>query len=97
VAQTRELALEDATAEPTRLDLVAATTTLGEVCAALATTKPGAPDGRSTVTPPPTDVTPAIAPAATDRHAEALLVGFAGGLLVAALLLLPRPGARRRD
>jgi hypothetical protein len=38
-----------------------------------------------------------VGPGPTDRHAVALLVGFAVGLVAAALLLLPRPGARRRD
>jgi hypothetical protein len=96
LAETREVALAESVG-PTRLDLVATTTTLDEVCAALAMTRPAAGNGRTNVTPPPTDAGPAVGPGGTDRHAAALLVGFAVGLVAAALLLLPRPGARRRD
>lgn len=54
--------------------------------------------GRPAITPPPTDATAvALESAGADRHGPALTIGFAIGLLIAAALLLPRRGARRRD
>ena len=89
-----------AEAVPDRLTVIAATNLLGEVCGTTATTPPGSrtDDHQPGLTPPPTDTYAARGAAGrADRLGPALLVGFAVGLLAAAALLLPRPGARRRD
>jgi hypothetical protein len=101
VADTRDVMLEEPGARPAAIDLVAATTVLGEVCGTLATAKPDAarPPAarpRSAVTPPPTETGAALDAAPSDRHAAALVVGFATGLLATILFVLPRP-RRRRD
>jgi hypothetical protein len=96
LAETRDLTLEEPGAHPAVLDLVAATTLLGEVCATLATAKPDAARPPAAVTPPPTETGVVLESAATDRHAAALVVGFAMGLLATILFVLPRP-RRRRD
>jgi hypothetical protein len=93
--------LEEPGARPAAIDLVAATTVLGEVCGTLATAKPDAarPSAarpRSAVTPPPTETGAVLEAAPSDRHAAALVVGFATGLLATILFVLPRP-RRRRD
>ena len=94
----RSLALADAAPEP--LALTATTALLGEVCGTTGT--PGGNSGGSAgggggaqITPPPTDLGPALGSSAPDRLGPALVAGFAIGLVVA-MALLPRPGARRR-
>jgi hypothetical protein len=96
LAETRDVTLEEPGAHPAVLDLVATTTVLGEVCATLATAKPDAVQPPAAVTPPPTETGAVLEPAPTDRHAAALIVGFATGLLATILFVLPRP-RRRRD
>jgi hypothetical protein len=96
LAETRDLALGDPGLHPAVLDLVAATTVLGEVCGTLATARPDAVRPPAAVTPPPTEADATLEPASTDRHAAALIVGFATGLLATILFVLPRP-RRRRD
>jgi len=96
VADTRDVMLEEPAARPQALDLVAATTVLGEVCRTLATAKPDVARPPAAVTPPPTETGPGLEPASEDRHAAALVVGFATGLLATILFVLPRP-RRRRD
>ncbi len=97
VLDVRQLALADAAPDP--LSITASTTLLGEVCGTTATQPPvSAPrDGGtgSQLTPPPTD-TFRSGPVDPDRAGPALTIGFTIGLLAAAALLLPRPGARRR-
>ena len=89
-----------ADAAPTPLTLVAPPTLLGEVCGTTATPPPtsrGNSGGHPAITPPPTDLAAAaLEPGATDRHGPALSLGFVLGLILAGVLLLPRPGARRR-
>ena len=98
LADTRHLALADAAPDP--LTLTATTTLLGEVCGTTATPPPnntGAGRGPA-LTPPPTDAFAAPGAAGPDRLGPALTIGFVVGLLVTAtLLVLRRPGARRRD
>jgi hypothetical protein len=98
VKADRQLALADAPPDP--LTLTATTTLLGEVCGTTATPPPasrGASGGRPDLTPPPTDTFVAPIASTPDRIGTALTIGFAIGLLAAAAVLLPRPGARRRD
>lgn len=98
VAADREVALADAAPDP--LALTATTTLLGEVCGTTATPPPGgngAVSGRPGLTPPPTDTLAASIAIAPDRLGPALMIGFVVGLVAAAALLFPRPGARRRD
>lgn len=100
LASHQRMALADAAPDP--LTLTAATTLLGEVCGTTATPPPDSTGagsgGRPAVTPPPTDAFGDGSPTAPDRLGPALTVGFIVGLLAAAAaLLLPRPGARRRD
>jgi hypothetical protein len=102
LADRRLLRLADTTGAPARIDLVAATTLTGEVCAATATSPAvagglGAPAHGTGPTPPATDGLPAPLDGSTDRPATALLVGFGLGLLAALLFVLPRSGVRRRD
>lgn len=99
VHDTRDVALADVGAEVPVLDLVAATTVLGEVCATTATPKPDGPraTNRPGLTPPPTDTFGRPIAGDPDRTGPALTIGFLVGLVAAAVLLLPRPGARRRD
>ena len=93
-----------ADAAPVPLTLVATTTLLGEVCGTTATPPPASRGGNGAgsgghpaITPPPTDLSAAaLEPGPGDRHGPALSLGFVLGLLLAAALLLPRPGARRR-
>jgi hypothetical protein len=98
VDDTRTVALAETTDPLPPIELVATTTLLGEACGATATPPVlGAvpADPAPNVTPPPTD---AIRPAlggGSERLPTALLVGFAVGLAVAFLFLVPRPGARR--
>jgi hypothetical protein len=96
-------------AAPDPLTLKATTTLLGEVCGTTGTPPPnntgngaggsssGSGGGRPALTPPPTDTLHGAPPAAPDRLGPALTIGFAIGLLIAAAMLLPRPGARRRS
>ena len=94
VATTLQLPLAEAAAEP----LTITATLLGEVCGTTGT--PGGNTGNgggSALTPPPTDVSAARLASAADRSGPALTVGFVVGLLLAILLLVPRPGARRRN
>jgi hypothetical protein len=97
VAANQQLALADAAPDP--LTLTATTTLLGEVCGTTATTPPDSrgANGRPDLTPPPTDTFVAPIANAPDRIAPALTIGFVIGLVAAAAVLLPRPGARRRD
>jgi hypothetical protein len=102
LADTRALELAGATEAPSPIDLVAATTLLGEVCSVTATPPAvagglGAPARGSGPTPPATDGLPATLDRSDDHPATALLVGFGLGLLAALLFVLPRSGARRRD
>ena len=94
LAETRDLALEVPGAHGVPRP-AAATTVLGEVCATLATAKPDAARPPAAMTPPPTETGPSLS-GPTDRHATALVVGFATGLLATILFVLPRP-RRRRD
>ena len=98
VAANHQLALADATPDP--LTLTATTTLLGEVCGTTATPPPDSGvtnGGRPDLTPPPTDAFVATIANAPDRLGPALTIGVLIGLLVAAAVLLPRLGARRRD
>ncbi len=95
VAHSRSLTPAGTTALPA-IDLVAATTVLGEVCGTTATPHPEAgTHAAAHVTPPPTDTNPPAHAGPSERLATALLVGFVVGLVAAFLLLVPRPGARR--
>jgi hypothetical protein len=101
LSDTRQLALADAAPAPDPIALVASTKLLGEVCGATGTPRPtSAPNSgnhpRADPTPPATDASAALS-VHEDRPATALLVGFAVGLAAAGLLLIPRPGARRRN
>jgi len=93
----RDVALADG--EPDPLTLTASTTLLGEVCGTTATPPPNGQSGggRPGLTPPPTDTFPLAQSASAGREGPALSIGFVIGLLLAAVLLLPVPGARRRD
>lgn len=98
VAANHQMALADVSPDP--LTLIATTTLLGEVCGTTATPPPdsrGTSDGRPDLTPPPTDAFVATIANAPDRIGPALTIGFVIGLLAATAVLLPRPGARRRD
>ena len=88
-----------ADAPPQAMTLVATTTLLGEVCGTTATPRPnsGGGGGGAAITPPPTDIVPALSADRADRRGPALSIGFVVGLLIAGVLLLPRPGARRRS
>jgi hypothetical protein len=103
LTDTREIALAGATEPPAAIELVAATRLAGEVCGTTGTPQPpratpasnaGAP-ATPHLTLPPTDASPALGDRG-EQPATALLVGFAVGLAAALLLLLPRPGTRRR-
>jgi hypothetical protein len=96
LVETRDVTLEEPGTLPAALDLVAATTILGEVCGTLATARPDTVRPPPAPTPPPTETGAALERAPTDRHAAALIVGFATGLLATILFVLPRP-RRRRD
>ena len=101
VADTRQVALADAGAPPEPIALSAATELVGEVCGATGTPHPTpAPNSgshtRANPTPPPTDADPTLGDR-EERPASALLVGFVVGLAAAIVMLLPRPGARRRE
>jgi hypothetical protein len=96
VTDEREVALADGQPDP--LTLTAARTLVGEVCGTTGTpTDSGTGGGSSKVTPPPTDTSAAQLAAPSERRGPALTMGFVLGLLIAAVLLVPRPGARRRD
>ena len=103
VTDSRDIALEDATEPPATIELVASTELLGEVCGTTGTPQPPrptpAPNAGAAATPhltlPPTDASPALGDRG-EQPATALLVGFVVGLAAALLLLLPRPGTRRR-
>jgi hypothetical protein len=93
---TANVAWADSAPEP--LTLTATTTLLGEVCGTTGTpSNSQSGGGRPALTPPPTDVLARSIVDAPDRIGQALTIGFLLGLIVAAGLLLPRPGARRRD
>jgi hypothetical protein len=95
VIDVRSLALAEAAPEP--IALTASTTLLGEICGTTGTPPPtSGGSGGAAVTPPPTDVLDPGTAATSGRIGPALTIGFAVGLLLAAALLLPRPGARRR-
>lgn len=94
VAATVELALAETATEP----LAITATLLGEVCGTTGT--PGGTSGNgggAALTPPPTDVSAARLGSTADRSGPALSIGFVVGLLLAILLLVPRPRARRRS
>lgn len=93
IATTVELALAETAAEPIRVT----PTLLGEVCGTTGTPGGNPANGGDALTPPPTDVAAARLTPAADRLGPALTVGFIVGLLVATLLLVPRPGARGRE
>jgi hypothetical protein len=93
VATTAELALAETAAGPIRVTA----TLLGEVCGTTGTPPDsGARGGGAPLTPPPTDIVAARLAPATDRLGPALTIGFVVGLLLATLLVVPRPGARGR-
>lgn len=103
VSDARQLALSQGPPEP--LTVSATTTLLGEACGVTGTPGGGANGGTgggdsrggtAELTPPPTDVHLASAAAGPDRLATALSIGFAGGLLLAAVFLLPVRRTRRR-
>jgi hypothetical protein len=101
LAETRQVALSEAAVPPEPIALVARTELVGEVCGATGTPRPTpAPNSGSHTqanpTPPPTDANPTLGDR-EERPATALLVGFVVGLAAALLMLLPRPGARRRE
>jgi len=83
---------------PEPLALRATRTLTGEACGVTGGPSSGNAGGGSKLTPPPTDrlAAPVLA-AGPDRLGPALTLGFVVGLLAAALLLMPRLGARRRD
>jgi hypothetical protein len=94
--QTTNVAWAEGAPDP--LTLTATTTLLGEVCDTTGTPSNGqAGGGRPALTPPPTDTLARSIAGVPDRFAPALTIGFLLGLFVAAVLLLPRRGARRRD
>lgn len=90
-----QVALADAAPEP--LAIAATTTLLGEVCGTTGTPggNSGPGGGEAQITPPPTDLVVSARGAGPDRLGPSLVVGFTVGLL-GAVVLLPRPGARRR-
>ena len=92
---TANVAWADAAPDP--LTLTAATTLLGEVCGTTGTPSGNQAGGGPALTPPPTDTLARSIAGAPDRIGPALTIGFLLGLVVAAGLLLPRPGARSRD
>lgn len=104
VGDQRSVAWSDAA--PEALTLVAETALLGEVCGTVATPPPpgsgsnsgsgSGSGGQGTLTPPPTDTFGGAVAGRADRHGPALAIGFAVGLMLAAMFLTPRPGARRR-
>ena len=101
VSDSRQLALSEAAPDP--IELTATTTLLGEVCGTTGTpgggsnAGSGSADGGAQITPPPTDIGLARAGGATpERHGAALSIGFVLGLVLAAGLLVPRRGWRRR-
>jgi hypothetical protein len=104
VTDTREVALDGATEPPPTIEVIASTKLIGEVCGTTGTPQPPRPTPASNVgaaatprlTPPPTDASPALGDRG-EQPATALLVGFAVGLAAALVLLLPRPGTRRRE
>ncbi|MEO5941313.1 MAG: hypothetical protein ABIZ72_09915, partial [Candidatus Limnocylindrales bacterium] len=79
--------------------LRATTTLMGEACGVTGGPSVGNAGGAGPgLTPPPTDrLAVAIVAAEQDRLGPALTIGFTVGLLGAALLLMARSGARRRD
>lgn len=102
VADHRDLALAEVVPDTFRIS--AATALLGEVCGTTGTPGAGSSGGNdsgagsgSTVTPPPTDVSGALRGTAQDRTGSALTIGFLIGIALAGLLLVPRPGSRRRS
>jgi hypothetical protein len=93
---TANVAWADAPPDP--LTLTATTTLLGEVCGTTGTpSNSQGSGGRPALTPPPTDTLARSIAGAPDRIGPAMTIGFLLGLVVAAVLLLPRRGARRRD
>jgi hypothetical protein len=95
VSDHHDWALSEAAPEP--LTVTAATTLLGEVCGTTGTPGGGSSNGGgANLTPPPTDATLRAA-GAGDRLGPALTIGFVLGLIIAAGLLVPKPGSRRRD
>lgn len=103
VADQQSVAWSDAAPEP--LSVVAETKLLGEVCGTVATPSPpssganagSGSGGQGTLTPPPTDTFRDAVAGRADRHGPALAIGFVVGLMLAAMFLTPRPGARRRS
>ena len=104
LTDVRDVALAGLTEPPKPIDLVATTAVLGEACGTTATppTNGGAGGAagrtpRPHLTPPATDAVRAALVSPGQRLGPALVLGFVGGLVVAAALLTPRPaGARRR-
>jgi hypothetical protein len=97
VTDTRPLTLAETTAPPAAIEVVAQTTLLGEVCGTTGQPPANSGAGRgSRVTPPPTDLTTPILERSDEQLGPALVLGFLVGLVAAAALLIPRPGARQR-
>lgn len=102
VADERSVAWSEAA--PEALTVVAETVLLGEVCGTVATPPPPPPGtntgsgsgGQGDLTPPPTDVLRDAVAGPPDRQGPALAIGFVVGLMLAAMFLTPRPGARTR-
>jgi hypothetical protein len=86
-----------AEAAPEARSLVATQTLVGEVCGTTATPPANGAGGHANLTPPPTDGLGPVRASQPDRLGPALTLGFLVGLGLAGALLLPRPGARRRD
>jgi len=104
VAASERLEIALAESAPDELRITAVTALLGEVCGTTGT--PGAGSGNggvgaggsAGVTPPPTDARRAVTGGGpADRIAPALWIGFALGLVIAMVVLVPSRGARRRD
>jgi hypothetical protein len=89
-----------ADASPGPLTLTAATTLLGEVCGTTGTPGGGSSNGNgggARPTPPETDGAPRAIGAGDVRNGPALTIGFILGLVIAAALLVPMRGSRRRS
>lgn len=101
VAVSRRLEVALAETVPDELKVTAVTSLLGEVCGTTGTPGGGSGNGgaggAAGVTPPPTDARLAAASGAPgDRLAPALWIGFALGLVIAIVLLVPWRGSPRR-
>jgi hypothetical protein len=91
----RDVALADGPIDP--LEISATTDLIGEICGTTATPPPtSARTPTPAITRPPTDLGPAPLATTEERLDPALVIGFIAGVLAAAVLLVPRAGARRR-